>query len=190
LGINTDEVGIGINYFMPGEFQSMEWHLDDELFANGYSWVFPHRCSASVGAYCDRKLMSPALLKKNLHLWAAKRGIKLGRCKATAALVNWDYRGWRFGNVFLAGDAAGLASPLTGEGIYPAIVSGEEIARTILEPGFESAAMARLLHRHRLHRRMVAMTDRNRLARRLVTEGLVLGLRAGIIPFTALEMAG
>jgi len=192
LGIPTNRVGVGINYFVPGDFPAMEWHLDAKLFGNGYAWVFPHRQKASIGAYCIRGNLSPTLLLKNLHLWSAKHGINLdrGRGKTTSALINWDFRGWRFGNCFLAGDAAGLASPLTGEGIYPAIVSGEEIARTILDPEYESVAMHKLLRRHRLHRRVVYFTGENRWACRLVMESLVLALRTGLVPFTALEMAG
>lgn len=40
------------------------------------------------------------------------------------------------GSVYLVGDAAGTASALSGEGIYGALVSGEEVARSILEPGY------------------------------------------------------
>ncbi|MDF1577972.1 MAG: NAD(P)/FAD-dependent oxidoreductase [Desulfobulbales bacterium] len=190
LGIGTDRVGVGINCFVPGDFPAMEWHLNDKLFANGYAWVFPHRQAASIGAYCDRNSLPPARLRKNLHLWATKHGINLEHSKMTAAMINCDFRGWRFANCFLAGDAAGLASPLTGEGIYPAIVSGEEIARTILDPGYDSAAMRKLLARHRLHRGVVSLTGSSRPACRLVMEALVLALRSGLIPFTALEMAG
>jgi geranylgeranyl reductase len=190
LGIPTDRVGVGINYFVPGDFPAMEWHLNDKLFTNGYAWVFPHRRTASIGAFCDRSSLTPAQLLKNLHLWAEKRGINLDRTKMTSALINCDFRGWRFGNCFLAGDAAGLASPLTGEGIYPAIISGEEIARAILDPGYNSVAMQKLLSRHRLHRRVISLTGGNRLACRLVMESLVMALRTGLVPFTALEMAG
>src|ERR1043165_8026409 len=36
-------------------------------------------------------------------------------------------------NVFLVGDALGLAQPLTGEGILPAVLSGKICATAILE---------------------------------------------------------
>jgi geranylgeranyl reductase len=189
LNIPTNKVGVGINFFVPGDFPAMEWHLNDKFFANGYGWIFPHRRSASIGAYADRQSMTPTRLKKNFHLWAEKRGINLGQAKMTSALINYDFRGYRFGNCFLVGDAAGLASALTGEGIYPAIISGEEAARTILDPNHDSIVMRKLLARHNLHRRMVSLTGSNRLACRLVTETMVLALRTGLIPFSALEMA-
>ncbi|MEN8136343.1 MAG: NAD(P)/FAD-dependent oxidoreductase [Thermodesulfobacteriota bacterium] len=189
LNIPTDKVGVGINYFVPGDFPAMEWHLNNKFFANGYGWIFPHSHSASIGAYADRQNMPPARLKKNFHLWAEKHGINLGQAKMSSALINYDFRGYRFGNCFLVGDAAGLASALTGEGIYPAIISGEEAAQTILNPDYDSIIMKKLLARHNLHRRVVSLTGSNKLTCRMVTEAMVLALRKGLIPFSALEMA-
>lgn len=189
LDIPVSEVGVGINFWVEGDFPSMEWHLDADLFRNGYAWIFPHRQAASIGAYACRRTMPPAELLKKFHQWTEKRGINLGRAKMTSALINHDYRGWRFGNCFLVGDAAGLASALTGEGIYPAIVSGEEAARVILDPGHECEAMRKLVARHRLHRRVIDLTAGRKTPCRLVMEGLVLGLRAGLVPFSSLEMA-
>ena len=189
MGIPTEMVGYGINFFVPGNFPAMEWHLDDKFFSNGYAWVFPHKESASVGAYVSRGVMKPTTLLKNFHLWTEKRGINPGRSRLTSARINYDFRGWRFGNLFLAGDAAGLASALTGEGIYPAIISGEETARSIIDQNYQSVAMKKLLRRHALHRRIVLMTSSNRLACRLAMEIMVAGLRTGLVPFSALEMA-
>jgi geranylgeranyl reductase len=190
LGVPTTAVGVGLNFFVEGDFPTMEWHLNDKLFGNGYAWIFPHRRAAAIGAYVGRRTMAPALLLKNFHLWAEKHGINPGQSRLTSALINYDFRGYRFGNCFLAGDAAGLASALTGEGIYPAIVSGEEIAATILDPDHDSPAMRKLLARHNLHRRMTALTGANRAACRIVMETMVMALRTGLIPFSALEMAG
>jgi len=190
LGLPTMAVGVGVNCFVPGNFARMEWHLDPRYFNNGYAWIFPHRHCASIGAYASRLSTRPLVLQKNFRCWADKHGINLGAAKMTAALINYDFRGWRFGNLFLIGDAAGLASPLTGEGIYPAIVSGEEAARAILDPAYRAPQMAALLIRHRRHRRLVTLTGTNRLASRLTLEGLVLALRTGLLPFTVLEMAG
>lgn len=190
LNIPVSDVGVGINYFVRGDFPTMQWHLDDRLFNNGYAWIFPHKAEASIGAYASRSSMSPALLKKNFHLWTEKHGINLGQSPVTSALINYDFRGWHFGNRFLVGDAAGLASALTGEGIYPAIVSGEEAARAIIDPDHSNLVMDRLLARHRLHKRISTITAGNRLACRLVMECLALALRARALPFKVLEMAG
>jgi len=190
LAIPATHIGVGINYTVKGAFEKMEWHLDDKLFANGYAWIFPHRDTASLGAYVPDRGKKPAELLKKFHIWTDKRGINLGDSGTTAALINHDFRGWRFGNLFLAGDAAGLASSLTGEGIYPAIISGEEIARTILDNQYKCVGMDRLLARHALHRRITALTSINGPLCRLAMESLVLALRMKLIHFSALEMAG
>ncbi len=190
LGLPLHEVGVGVNLFAPGDFPDMEWHLEPRLFHSGYAWIFPHRGQASIGAYAHRLAIRPRELRKNFLFWAGKHGITLGDAKLTAAPINFDYRGWRFGNRFLIGDAAGLASPLTGEGIYPAIISGEEVARAILDPEYGAPELVALLARHRQHRRLLALIETGRLWRRLALEGLVLALRAGLVSFTALEMAG
>jgi len=55
------------------------------------------------------------------------------------------YRGHRFGNIFLAGEAAGLASKASGEGIPFALVSGREIGRVILDPAYPMPEFRRML---------------------------------------------
>lgn len=189
LGLGSDKLGVGINYMVPGHKDKMEWHLHHRLFANGYAWIFPHSDSVSVGAYAPKESMSPAQLKQSLLQWASDQGISLNGLKAQAEYINFDYNGWKFNNIFLAGDAAGLASGLTGEGIYPAIVSGEEIAATILNPHHESKAMASLIKRHQQHSTMVTISGKSGLLCTLLSELMTLGLRSGIVQFSQMEMA-
>lgn len=188
LGIPTAEMGVGINYQVPGNFPEMQWHLNNDLFGNGYAWIFPHQDTASIGVYAKRTTSRLGPLLNNLHQWAAQRNLELKSRQPQAALINSDFRGWRFNNRFLIGDAAGLASGLTGEGIYSAIVSGEEAARTILDPGYESKKMAQLIKKHRLHARVLELASGTRLTDKLILEGLVFCLRTGLVHFSALEM--
>lgn len=190
LCLPTDKIGIGIHYQVPGYLQNMEWHLDPLLFRNGYAWIFPHRENASVGAYAARGSMAPRLLHEKLHRWATKYGIELGGLSPQAALVNFDYQGWRFGKTFLVGDAAGLASGLTGEGIYPALLSGEVAARTILDATYTDHRLAALLRRQCLHHRVLRLASRNRLRCTIVMETLVAALRNGMFRHSALELGG
>lgn len=189
LQIPVRHYGIGINYQIPGDVDKMEWHLDTALFNNGYGWIFPHRDTVSVGAYADAKVVKALDLKLALLKWAEKRGMTLSDSKPGAEPISFDYRGWRFGKIFLAGDAAGFASGLTGEGIYPAIVSGEAVARTIIEPGCELSEMNRLIRLQNLHRRMTILTGKNRLLAAVVAECVTLALRTGLLDFTKLEMS-
>jgi len=106
-----------------------------------------------------------------------------------AEYINYDYQGWRFGSSFLIGDAAGLASGLTGEGIYPAIISGEETARAIIYPDHSTDVMKNLIRRHRRHSRMADWIGASPTFNIIAGELVTLGLRCGLIKFSKLEMA-
>ncbi|MFZ5771624.1 MAG: NAD(P)/FAD-dependent oxidoreductase [Thermodesulfobacteriota bacterium] len=188
LRIPVAHLGAGMQYLVPGHFDEMVWHLDPDRFATGYAWIFPHRNLASVGAYVNRADMPPRLLQQKLHHWMAEHGMNMAGLKAEAATINFDFRGFHFGNRFLVGDAAGLASGLTGEGIYSAVCSGEAAARTIIDPGHQDAKLARLIKKHRQHSRLLRLCGANRQFAKIILESLVAALRAKIIHFSALEM--
>lgn len=189
LGLPVTACGVGINYQIAGEYPEMEWHLDSRLFASGYSWVFPHRGSASIGAYVDARRMKASRLKEHLIQWASVRGYPLRQHKASAELINYDFRGWRFGQTFLVGDAAGLASGLTGEGIYPAIVSGETVGRYLADPQADLAPLSKLIKKNAIHARMVSITGKNALLATLLAEIITFGLKKKLLDFSAIEMA-
>ncbi len=189
LGIPVTEVGPGINYQLAGHSDFMEWHLNTRSFGYGYGWIFPHADTVSIGAYSPRGNMNGAVLKKNCIAWAAGRGFELKNQPCQAALINYDYRGHAFGSTWLAGDAAGLASGLTGEGIYPAIVSGETIAGKILDQNSSDAAITTMVKKQRMHQRVINLSAKHPASCSLLMELLVVLLRCKIIPFHALEMA-
>lgn len=190
LGLPVAAAGIGITYQLPGDYPDMEWHLDSSLFANGYAWVFPHRDSASIGAYVDARRMKASQLKANLLHWGLKRGYSLMQHKPSAELINFDFRGWRFAdNTFLVGDAAGLASGLTGEGIYPAIVSGETVGQYIVDPHVNIADLQNLIKNHRIHAKMVSITGKNTILATFIAEVIAFCLKKKLLDFSAVEMA-
>jgi len=189
LGLPISDIGIGINYQIPGDYPEMQWHLDSSLFANGYAWVFPHRDTASIGAYVDSKRMKASILKTNLLHWGDKHGYPLRRHKASAELINFDFRGWHFGNIFLVGDAAGLASGLTGEGIYPAIVSGETVGHFLADPHYDTTPLRSLIKNQAIHRKMVTLTGKNRILAIMVAEIVTFCLKTKVLNFSFIEMA-
>lgn len=92
---------------------------------------------------------------------------------------------WRWdqpdGPVLLAGDAAGLVNPLTGEGIFYAVATGVAAGRAAaraLADGTPAAAGA--LHRRAVHRRLAGHLRHTWAASRLAERPAVLdaGLRA------------
>jgi menaquinone-9 beta-reductase len=189
LGIPTIDVGVGITYQIPGDYPEMEWHLDSSLFSNGYAWVFPHTGSASIGAYVVADQMKAHTLQANLLSWADKQGYPLRKHKASAELINFDFRGWHFGNIFLVGDAAGLASGLTGEGIYPAIISGEMVGHYLADPQQDLRPLQNLIKNHAFHKKIITVTGKNRILATFMSEILIFSLKIKLLNFSHIEMA-
>lgn len=156
LGLPTEKLCQTIQYKVEGEFNSLELYLDYERFGPLYAWLFPHRKHAFIGTGCDVKNSKMQALKKKFDEWAEKQfSLSERNARVESAPINYDYRGFEFGKVFLAGDAAGFTSGLTGEGIYSGIVSGEEIAKKILAPSYSCPRITRLLKTKRRHERLL-----------------------------------
>ncbi len=191
LGLKNrrSNMGIGLHYRVQGHFTDMLWHFDPAVFRCGYSWIFPHRDYASVGAYIGFSSVPANELKKNLDRWMLGYGIRGNRSRCEADLVNHDYRGWRFNRNFLVGDAAGLASPLTGEGMYPSVVSAEAAARTIIDSSYKAVELERMIRRHRAHAKMARLAGRSRIRALVLTELCAYALKRGLIGFEKFEMA-
>ncbi len=189
LGLPVRDIGIGINYQLPGNFPDMQWHLSSALFKSGYAWVFPHKETVSVGAYVDSRVMKAKKLQENLLKWGVIFGYPLSDHKGEAEFINYDYRGYRFKNIFLVGDAAGLASGLTGEGIYPAIISGESVAKCITGEDFNPTELEQLITNHVRHRRMVSLLGKSRFLSFFLAELVTFCLKNKFINFKAIEMA-
>lgn len=153
LGIKTKLTGIAFQYIVPGKkYKDIQIFLNSRLFDAWYAWIFPHRNSASIGYGCFPMVISPKKAKENFSQWIRSQKIDLARSEYQAAAINCDYRGYKFGNVFLAGDAAGLVSGLTGEGIYQALISGEEIAQLILNPSYKCERIKKARAEVRIHK--------------------------------------
>jgi flavin-dependent dehydrogenase len=109
---------------------------------SGYAWVFPKGSHLSVGAATMKRgnVSLTGLLEK--HLWLL--GIPLNKDVVRhGALVSSRPRSDDLvkGRVLLAGDAAGLADPVTGEGISFAVVSGQAAARALVAGDFTETAV-------------------------------------------------
>lgn len=152
LGIETKDTAIAIQYIIPTDkYDKLEFFLDSELFSTWYAWIFPHKGYSSIGCMCDPRQLSAKKLQQSFTTWLKRNKIDISKGRYEGYAINYDYRGYKFGNVYLAGDAAGLASGLTGEGIYQAIISGEDVAKTILDEKYEAVGIEELLHTKSLH---------------------------------------
>ncbi|MCL5090847.1 MAG: FAD-dependent monooxygenase, partial [Patescibacteria group bacterium] len=132
LNLPIQKFGLAMHYLLLQKFPNFEVHFDNQLFGSGYLWIFPHQNYTSLGCGSDSKNITGQELKNNLELWLKQKKINFSQTKFEAAVINYDFRGYHFDNLFLTGDAAGLTSGLTGKGIYSAFLSGKQVAKEIL----------------------------------------------------------
>lgn len=180
---------IGMHYIVDEAGTEMLWNFSADLFGSGYSWIFPHRDYTSAGAYLADGSITPLQLKKNLDKWLKGLNLSTDGGRFEADKINADYRGWNFAPRFLIGDAAGMASPLTGEGINPAIVAAEAVAHTIIDSSFKPAQLERLISRHRSHRIIGKTAGCGRFLSFILSELCTALLHFKIIDFKRFEMA-
>jgi flavin-dependent dehydrogenase len=105
----------------------------------GYAWAFPRPAHLSVGICGKAGKAGMADLRERLHDFMRRFGYSAAGAEVFSHLLPalsldaWsglrlEGPGWA-----LAGDAGGLVDPVTGEGIYYALRSGELLAQSLLE---------------------------------------------------------
>jgi geranylgeranyl reductase len=113
-------------------------HYDGELSPEFYAWVFPHGATASIGTGSMHKGFAlreaVAALRRKAGLEELETVRREGAPIPLHPLKRWeDGRG-----VVLAGDAAGVVAPASGEGIYYAMLGGRlaaDAAEEFLDSG-------------------------------------------------------
>jgi len=154
LGLRTKKFLIALQYIVPKEFQQLELFFDAALFGSGYAWIFPHKGYTSIGCVQNGKSTKSGKLKNNFEKWLMAKNIDIKEAKLESGIINFDYRGFDFGNKFLIGDAAGFASGLTGEGIYFGMASGQEVAKKIANHAYKCGGISKILKIKHTHERI------------------------------------
>ena len=102
-----------------------------ELSPDFYAWIFPHGETASVGVGSANKGFSLRGAIKTLRRSAALEGCETLRHEG-APIPLKPLKRWDNGrDIVLAGDAAGVVAPASGEGIYYAMVGGRVAADAV-----------------------------------------------------------
>jgi flavin-dependent dehydrogenase len=122
-----------LGYFVPGNRD----HIDIQFFAGlaGYIWIFPRSGHLSVGI-CGKE--PAASLRARLERYMAEREIStVGATYYGHVLPSLEAQAWQRNRVsgegwLAVGDAAGLVDPITGEGLYYALRSGDLAAQAIV----------------------------------------------------------
>jgi geranylgeranyl reductase len=96
-----------------------------------YSWIFPHGATTSIGTGSALKGFSPrgsvGQLRQALGVDQAAVLRREGAPIPLEPLKRWDNRR----DVVLAGDAAGVVAPASGEGIYYAMACGRIVGEAV-----------------------------------------------------------
>ena len=123
-----------LGYYVPGDQERIDIQFLPDL--EGYIWIFPRCGHLSVGI-CGKGEPASSL-RKRLEAYMAGRGISWkGASFYSHLLPSLDAGSWERNRVagdgwMAVGDAAGLVDPITGEGLYYAIRSGDLAAQSLL----------------------------------------------------------
>jgi flavin-dependent dehydrogenase len=124
-------------YYLPVTGDLLRIHFFDKF--EGYAWAFPRTDHLSVGICAKAGKTSMSELRERLSFFMQKIGYAPDPQRVFSHLLpslcveSWGSlrlagQGWA-----LVGDAGGLADPVTGEGIYYAMRSGDLLAQALLE---------------------------------------------------------
>jgi flavin-dependent dehydrogenase len=125
-----------LGYYLPVPCDVLRVQFYEKF--EGYAWAFPRPDHVSVGI-CGKVGVEPmAALRDRLSAFMQTFGYApdprriFSHLLPSLSIESWDGlrlagQGWA-----LAGDAAGLVDPITGEGIYYAMRSGELLAEALL----------------------------------------------------------
>ena len=155
----------------------LEIFMDAKYFHSWYAWIFPHRNTLAVGTCSNARYLSGKKLKENFHKWLDKQHLDITNAKYESYPVSYDYRGFRFGNIFLAGEAAGLASGLTGEGIYQAVLSGRQVAYALLNKAEEKDYMHEATQYNYYQHKFLDWSIKAGMARSLLHDLVLIALK-------------
>ncbi len=146
-----------LGYFVP----SAQDHIDIQFLPNleGYIWVFPRCGHLSVGI-CGKG--EPAhSLRARLERYMNEKGISYKEASFYGHMLpSLEHSGWKknrlSGDGWLAvGDAGGLVDPITGEGLYYAMRSGD-LASQVVMSDVHSLAERAHVYRSLLRRDFIA----------------------------------
>lgn len=158
LGLKS-QVCIGMYYDISKITDRLIWYVGLKELKSGYIWVFPHEKYTNIGVYFDPNYISLIDARKVLENFLISNCYNFSRSTYRASLINYSYHGCAFNNIFLAGDAAGLASKTTGEGISFALTSGREIGKRILNPKYKMKELNLILKFKQRQERMLKLFE-------------------------------
>lgn len=159
LGLEN-KIYVGIHYIIPGTHDELVWFFSPGLLGSGYGWIFPHKTFISAGVFFNPDQIAAGKARNALDELLLDYGLDYTDARFEGAPVNCLYKGVKFNNIFLAGDAAGLASACTGEGISYAMISADDIARHILDNTYSFDGIRKMIRYKKRQERILFLFDR------------------------------
>jgi len=135
--LQRDELEMTQGYFVPETAESIVIKFLPHF--EGYIWSFPRCDHLSVGICGSMSSHTSAELRSHLHTFVEKQGIGTEGAKFYSHVLpspkerTLSERTVVGKNWALVGDAAAWVDPLTGEGLFYAIRSGELLGRSLAE---------------------------------------------------------
>lgn len=153
----ADDTMRALGYYV----EAKQEHIDIQFLPDleGYIWIFPRCGHLSVGI-CGKGVPAQAL-RTRLEFFMQERAIPYKDARFYShVLPSLGASGWRNNRVagqgwLAVGDAGGLVDPITGEGLYYAMRSGDLAAQVLLDSAHEFAEIPRA-YRNLLHRDFAA----------------------------------
>jgi flavin-dependent dehydrogenase len=135
--LSKDELELTQGYFVPQTAQQIIIKFLPEF--EGYIWSFPRADHLSLGICGSMAAHTSAELKTHLHAFAASEQMSTENAKFYSHVLpspqecTLSNRAVMGRNWALCGDAAAWVDPLTGEGLFYAMRSGELLGRALAE---------------------------------------------------------
>lgn len=132
----AEDFMLTFGYHLPGSESLLRVQFFEDF--EGYAWSFPRPDHVSVGICGKMSGSNMAGLKQRLRVFMERFGFQPDSARVYSHLLpsleaeSWGSLRLAGPDWALAGDAAGLVDPLTGEGIYFAMRSGGLLAQAIL----------------------------------------------------------
>ena len=138
-------IGFALEIEVPGDADDVPLRIDFGAAEWGYGWQFPKTCGTTIGV--GGVMACNPDMKARLSAYREALGFG-GDAPVKGQFLPFGHfrRIPGTGRVLLAGDAAGLVDPITGEGIAHALRSGQAAADATadaLDAGRPEAALAR-----------------------------------------------
>jgi len=175
--LRAEDTMSALGYYVPGNQARIDIQFLPHL--EGYIWVFPRCGHLSVGI-CG-KGEAAGSLRRRLELYMSQHDISWkGATFYSHLLPSLDASSWRGNRVsgdgwMAVGDAAGLVDPITGEGLYYAMRSGDLAAQTIIRDACAPAGLPAAYRELLRHDFAADLEFGSRLAKRVFLGRFLLG---------------